>query len=491
MPVVIGNIHGLPSDSRADRPGRSCGPTATSSRSASTSARCPAAPSWSGWPTAPSWAAPCTSTPTASWTTALPAAAVAAAAGLGAAGARGLRRRAAHRRAGGRRGRRDRPRRRSSASRTDFTACTVLPTLADGTPLCELPEYADRPHAYVKLWKHHAAQPQADRINELAARAGRAVAGALRRADLQRSGSSPRALQLLEEDPRALRPRWTAGSRRPTGSSGSCTGRYVRNACTAGYKGIYQDGRYPSADFLAALNPAFAGFVPDKLDHRDRPARRRAPARLTAEAAAWTGLPEGIAVAVGNVDAHVTAPAAQARRARPDGRHHGHLDLPRDERTTSCARCRACAGSSTAASWRAAGATRPARAGSATSSAGSSSTSVPAAYAEAARGRGRLAARAPHPAGRRAGGRRARAGRAGLAQRQPVGAGRPRALRPGRRADAGHQAGGRLPGAARGDGVRHPGDRRDVPRQRGAGRRSSSSPAGWPRTRCSCRSTPT
>src|SRR3954447_12710065 len=51
---------------------------------------------------------------------------------------------------------------------TDFTACTMVPTLADGTPLSELPEYADRPHAYVKLWKHHAAQPQADRINRLA-----------------------------------------------------------------------------------------------------------------------------------------------------------------------------------------------------------------------------------------------------------------------------------------------------------------------------------
>ena len=48
---------------------------------------------------------------------------------------------------------------------TDFTACTMVPTLADGTPLCELPEFADRPHAYVKLWKHHAAQAQADRIN--------------------------------------------------------------------------------------------------------------------------------------------------------------------------------------------------------------------------------------------------------------------------------------------------------------------------------------
>src|SRR4051812_21520355 len=52
---------------------------------------------------------------------------------------------------------------------TDFTACTVLPVLADGTPLCELPGYASRPHAYVKLWRHHAAQGQADRINALAA----------------------------------------------------------------------------------------------------------------------------------------------------------------------------------------------------------------------------------------------------------------------------------------------------------------------------------
>src|SRR5215471_5569747 len=51
---------------------------------------------------------------------------------------------------------------------TDFTACTVLPVLRDGTPLCELPEFRDRPHAYVKLWKHHAAQAQADRLTDMA-----------------------------------------------------------------------------------------------------------------------------------------------------------------------------------------------------------------------------------------------------------------------------------------------------------------------------------
>ena len=89
------------------------------------------------------------------------------------------------------------------------------------------------------------------------------------------------------------------------------TGDYVRNACTAGYKGIRQDGAYPSAEFLAELNPDFAGFVTDKLD---QPIGQLGDAagRLSARAAEWTGLPEGIAVAVGNVDAHVTAAAAQA-----------------------------------------------------------------------------------------------------------------------------------------------------------------------------------
>jgi L-ribulokinase len=54
----------------------------------------------------------------------------------------------------------------------DFTSCTLLPTTSDGTPLCSLPEWRDEPHAWVKLWKHHAAQPHADRINETARQLG-------------------------------------------------------------------------------------------------------------------------------------------------------------------------------------------------------------------------------------------------------------------------------------------------------------------------------
>jgi L-ribulokinase len=192
---------------------------------------------------------------------------------------------------------------------TDFTACTVLPTRADGTPLSELPQFTGRPHAYVKLWKHHAAQAHADRIN--------AVAAERREAWLPRYGGLissewefAKALQVLEEDPEvyAAAQRWVEAA---DWIVWQLSGVYLRNACTAGYKAIRQDGRYPTRDYLAALNPAFAGFVEEKVEQPIGQLGDRAGG-LTAEAAGWTGLPEGIAVAVGNVDAHVTAPAAKA-----------------------------------------------------------------------------------------------------------------------------------------------------------------------------------
>jgi len=192
---------------------------------------------------------------------------------------------------------------------TDFTACTVLPVIADGTPLCELPEFHTRPHAYVKLWKHHSAQSHADRINDLAFERGESWLpryGGL----ISSEWEFAKGLQLLEEDPE-LYERMDHWVEAADWIVWQLTGEYVRNACTAGYKGILQDGVYPSEEFLGALNPDFARFAADKVVHPIGQLGTSA-GTLTAEAAAWTGLREGIHVAVGNVDAHVTAPAAQA-----------------------------------------------------------------------------------------------------------------------------------------------------------------------------------
>lgn len=192
---------------------------------------------------------------------------------------------------------------------TDFTACTMVQTLADGTPLDEVPGLADRPHAYTKLWKHHAAQPQADRINRLAEERGEAWLaryGGL----ISSEWELAKGLQLFEED-RELYDRTERWVEAADWIVWQLCGTYVRNACSAGYKGVLQDGEYPSPEFLGALAPGFEGFVAEKVAHPIGELGARAGG-LTAEAAGWTGLPEGIAVAVGNVDAHVTAPAAQA-----------------------------------------------------------------------------------------------------------------------------------------------------------------------------------
>ena len=49
----------------------------------------------------------------------------------------------------------------------DFTGSTVIPTTDTGTPLALINEYKDEPHAWPKLWKHHAAQDKADQITQL------------------------------------------------------------------------------------------------------------------------------------------------------------------------------------------------------------------------------------------------------------------------------------------------------------------------------------
>lgn len=192
---------------------------------------------------------------------------------------------------------------------TDFTACTVLPALADGTPLCQLPEFRTRPHAWPKLWKHHAAQRDADLINQVAAERGESWL-ARYGGKLSAEWQLAKALQLHREDPEvyAATERWIEAA---DWIVWQLTGSESRNRCTAGYKGVLQDGRYPQPDFLAALSPTFADFVETRVAAPI--ADLGSPAgRLTNAAAAWTGLrPESI-VATGNVDAHVTAAACNA-----------------------------------------------------------------------------------------------------------------------------------------------------------------------------------
>jgi L-ribulokinase len=190
----------------------------------------------------------------------------------------------------------------------DFTACTMLPTLADGTPLCQLPEYRRNPHAWVKLWKHHAAQPEADKIN--------ATARAMSEPWLDRYGGKissewffSKALQILDEAPEI----YAASGRLLEAADWvvwQLTGQETRNSCTAGYKALWSKREgFPAAAYFAALDPRLERVIDTKLSREIAPIGSRAGG-LTAQAARWTGLKPGTPVAVANVDAHVCVPAA-------------------------------------------------------------------------------------------------------------------------------------------------------------------------------------
>lgn len=189
----------------------------------------------------------------------------------------------------------------------DFTACTLVPTKDDGTPLSSLDQYRNRPHAWTKLWKHHAAQPEADRINALAAEeeqdflkyyGGR----------ISSEWAFPKMLQVLEEDPDMF-----AAAERFIEASDwvvwQLTGNEVRNACAAGYKGLWNaESGHPAPAFLARLSPGFEGTL-GKIAGRVLAPGVRAGG-LTQPWAEKLGLRPGTAVSVASIDAHVGVPGS-------------------------------------------------------------------------------------------------------------------------------------------------------------------------------------
>lgn len=189
----------------------------------------------------------------------------------------------------------------------DFTACTMLPIDKNSEPLSFNPKWENNPHSWLKLWKHHAAQDEATKLNAIAKQRGEIF--------LPRYGGKTssewmiaKIWQLLNEAPEVYQEAdkfveatdWVVSQ---------LSGNLIRNSCTAGYKSIWhkKDG-YPSNDFFKALDPRLEHLTETKLRGEVFPLGTKAGG-LTVEMAKKTGLKPGIAVAVGNVDAHVSVPA--------------------------------------------------------------------------------------------------------------------------------------------------------------------------------------
>jgi L-ribulokinase len=188
----------------------------------------------------------------------------------------------------------------------DFTSCTVLPTLADGTPLCRLPRLARKPHAWPKLWKHHGAKSQADRMNAVARDRGEPF--------LRRYGGViglewffPKILEVIEQAPpiaEAAEVWLEAGDWLVWQLVGGSAQHLARSTCQAGYKGLWNaaDG-FPSLDYFAAVHPDLVTVLAKKLPGRFR-APGKAAGELCPQAAKQLGLVPGVPVSAAIIDAH-------------------------------------------------------------------------------------------------------------------------------------------------------------------------------------------
>ena len=190
----------------------------------------------------------------------------------------------------------------------DTTGSTPLPVDRHGHPLAFDRRFAKHPAAMAWLWKDHTSIAEAEEITTLARK--------IRPQYLAKCGGTyssewffSKILHCLRTSPEVFEaaylwvecadwvPAMLTGTEPPEA--------LTLGVCAAGHKGMFSDawGGYPDAEFLAQLDPKLAELrsrLPSKASAIDR-----AAGGLTLDWGARTGLPEGLPVAVGAIDAHL------------------------------------------------------------------------------------------------------------------------------------------------------------------------------------------
>lgn len=188
----------------------------------------------------------------------------------------------------------------------DFTASTILPVDERGNPLCNSPEFQNEKHAYVKLWKHHSAQKEADEINALAEKRNEAFLKIYGNR-ISSEYALPKILETLREAPEVYNATCDfleAGE----WISSILVGKKVRSLPFAGYKSLYDGKNYPSKEFFTALDSHLSDFADEKLPREHSPIATKI-GTLCKSAASLLGLNEGITVSAPQLDAHAAMPA--------------------------------------------------------------------------------------------------------------------------------------------------------------------------------------
>lgn len=185
-----------------------------------------------------------------------------------------------------------------------FTNCTMMPIDIDGTVLCQKEKFRDKPHAWVKLWKHHGAQPYAEEIEVYAKENvdwiweyGNNVSS---------EWFFPKVLQIYREAPEIYE-KTDVFIEAADWIVYKMTGNLIRNSATLGVNCFWNPKRgYPDKKFFYDIEPGLENVVEDKMKGEIAVVGTRAGS-LTPEFARLLGLTTDTIVSVGHGDSEVAA----------------------------------------------------------------------------------------------------------------------------------------------------------------------------------------
>lgn len=184
----------------------------------------------------------------------------------------------------------------------DSTDSTLIPVDENNVPLCFDPRFADEPHAYVKMWKHHGAEKYMDMIKGEAER--------LAEHFVERCGSGisvemtiPKLVETIKDAPEV----YEAAHRILHISDflvRLLTGKEARSSAFASIKdGWSRDKGFPSKEYMRSLDARLENVFEEKMGGEPMLAGTFAGC-VCKEWADRTGLSTETAVAFGLVDAH-------------------------------------------------------------------------------------------------------------------------------------------------------------------------------------------
>lgn len=184
----------------------------------------------------------------------------------------------------------------------DATSLTLVPVAADGRVLAQLPQFAGREQAQIKLWKRHAAQPQAEEALRLARARGERFLGRTG-GTISSEWTLPKLLEIRASDPEVYAQLDLAFDLCEY-LTWRLTGRITRSVGSMSYKSLWaKDLGFPSEGFLNGLRPGFAAEYAHLL-RGEVLGPGTCAGWLRPELCRRLGITQEVAVAAGVLDGH-------------------------------------------------------------------------------------------------------------------------------------------------------------------------------------------